>query len=90
MGPSNLIPISSTFLQSDEQLILKIMGVSLFAVGLSSAFLQTLSNIKSAERAQKWAQQSDQFKGGDSDVQPLLSKVQSWVIVMIGGGEACG
>lgn len=39
------------------------------------------------ERAQKWA--SEEFSGSQ-DVSPLITKVQSWVIVMIGGGEALG
>lgn len=48
--------------------------------------MQTLANLESVVRAQKWAASS--YPG--QDVTQLITNVQSWVIVFIGLGEGTG
>ena len=62
------------------------MGFGLFVMGLTSAALQTLGNIESVVRAQRWA--AKEFPG--QDVSSLITNVQSWCIVFIGLGEGMG
>ena len=49
IGPSSLIPVD--FFLSNDDLKLMAMGIGLFILGVFSAFLQTLSNIKAMELA---------------------------------------
>ena len=83
VGPTNIIPPADD-LSRETTLIL--LGVGLFFLGLSSAALQTLGNIESVVRAQKWA--AKEYPG--QDVSSLITNVQSWVIVFIGLGEGMG
>lgn len=62
------------------------MGAGLLIMGLTSAAMQTLGNIESVARAQKWA--ANDYPG--QNVSSLITNVQSWVIVFIGLGEGMG
>ena len=62
------------------------MGIGLFFMGVTSATLQTIGNVESVVRAQRWA--AKEYPG--QDISALITHVQSWVIVFIGFGEGSG
>ena len=68
-GPTNAIPPLSQKVSHDDQLI--VMAAGLLIMGLSSAALQTLGNIESVVRAQKWA--ASEYPG--QDVSSLITNV---------------
>lgn len=68
-GPTNAIPPLSQQVSHYDQLI--VMAAGLLIMGLSSAALQTLGNIESVVRAQKWA--ASEYPG--QDVSSLITNV---------------
>lgn len=62
------------------------MAIGLVFLGLSTATLVTLSNMNALTVVQRWGQ--EEFPG--QDITSLIAKMQSWVIVAIGGAEMIG
>ena len=83
IGPSSFVKVDS--FTKPEKLLIIIIG--LFALGIFSAILNTLSTIQSLERVQWWV--LTEYKG-EKDIQPLISKVFGWVMIMVGAGTGLG
>ena len=83
IGPSNFF-IFESFI--DQTTSLYLMAFGLVFLGLSTATLVTLSNMNALTVVQRWGK--EEFP--KQDITSLIAKMQSWVIVAIGGAEMFG